>query len=197
MKTPSPVRLEGRIVDLEPLGYRHVEDLFETSRHEDIWLYQPCPMPRMPSELSAIIRQAKENQKLGHEIPFAIMHLEDKKAIGSTRYLDIQIENESLEIGWTWLGKEYQRTGVNTECKYLLLKHAFETLGASRVQLKTDGRNVQSQQAIERIGAVKEGVLRKQRKMWDGYIRDTVYYSILDTEWPEVKKRIETLMNRT
>jgi RimJ/RimL family protein N-acetyltransferase len=111
--------------------------------------------------------------------------------VGSTRYLDIRRENRGLEIGWTWLAAAVQRTAVNTECKYLLLRHAFETLGAIRVQLRTDLRNLRSQRAIERIGATREGVFRQERIMWDGYLRDSVFYSVIDCEWPAVKARLE------
>ena len=107
--------------------------------------------------------------------------------MGSTRYLDIRVANRSLEIGWTWLGVAVQRTPVNTDCKYLLLTHAFEDLGAIRVQLKTDARNVGSQKAIERIGAKREGTLRKHYVLWDGHVRDSVYFSVLEEEWPDVK----------
>ena len=115
---------------------------------------------------------------------------------GATHYLNIMPKDPGLEIGGTWYGIEFQRTPVNTECKYLMLRHAFETLGCIRVQLKTDSRNERSQKAIERIGAVKEGVLRNHMILPDGRIRDSVFYSILDREWPEVKKNLEVMMNR-
>ena len=132
----------------------------------------------------------------GREIAFAIIHKSDKRAIGSTRFLDIQPAHRTLEIGWTWIGTKYQRTAVNTECKYLLLSYAFEKLGAVRVQLRTDTRNEKSQKAIERIGAVKEGVLRKSHTTHTGFIRDSVYYSIIDDEWPAVKQRLEGFLAR-
>jgi RimJ/RimL family protein N-acetyltransferase len=119
---------------------------------------------------------------------------EHNRAIGSTRYLDIQTQNRGLEIGWSWLTPTVQRTGVNTECKYLLLRHAFEQLGMIRVQLKTDSRNLQSQRAIERLGAVKEGTLRNHMILPDGYYRHSVYYSIIESEWPTVKAGLEEKM---
>ncbi|HKY52696.1 MAG TPA: GNAT family protein, partial [Anaerolineales bacterium] len=127
---------------------------------------------------------------------FVVIHLASGRVAGATRYLNIISHDRGLEIGGTWYGPEFQRTAVNTECKYLLLQHAFETLGCIRVQLKTDSRNERSQKAIERIGAVKEGVLRNHMILPDGYYRHSVYYSILDTEWPNVKRRLEEMMNR-
>jgi RimJ/RimL family protein N-acetyltransferase len=115
---------------------------------------------------------------------------------GATRYLNIMSDDRGLEVGGTWYGPEFQRTVVNTECKYLLFRHAFEELGCVRVQLKTDSRNERSQKAIERIGAKKEGILRNHMILPDGHIRDSVYYSILDSEWPDVKKKIEVMDNK-
>ena len=132
----------------------------------------------------------------GTDLPFVAIHLASGRVAGATRYLNIMPNDRGLEIGGTWYGPEFQRTVVNTECKYLLLRHAFETLGCIRVQFKTDLRNERSQKAIERIGAVKEGVLRNHMILPDGHIRHSVFYSVLDTEWPEVKKRLEEMMRR-
>ncbi len=129
-------------------------------------------------------------QERGTDLPFAVVHRETGKAIGMTRYMNIERGNRALEIGGTWYGVDYQRTGVNTECKFLLLRHAFEDLGCIRVQIKTDLRNERSQRAIERIGAVKEGVLRDHMILPDGTVRSSVYYSILAREWPSVKQRL-------
>jgi len=115
---------------------------------------------------------------------------------GATRYMEIRPEHNGLEIGGTWYGAEFRRTPVNTESKYLLLRHAFEKLGCIRVQLKTDSRNERSQRAIERIGAQREGLLRNHMILPDGYYRHSVYYSVLDTEWPKVKKKLEAMMER-
>jgi RimJ/RimL family protein N-acetyltransferase len=191
---PLPVTLEGRAVRLEKLAAHHAEDLFLAGRDEGIWRYMPCPPPSSVEDVQAFIHEALEEHAAGREIPFAIIDRATSKAVGSTRYLDIQREHSSLEIGWTWLAKAQQRTRANTECKYLLLRHAFEELRAIRVQLKTDSRNLRSQRAIERLGAVREGTLRRQRRLWDGYVRDTVYYSILDSEWPGLKQRLEALL---
>ena len=122
---------------------------------------------------------------------FTIIDKETNRPVGSTRYMDITLPNRGLEIGWTWLTPSVWRTRMNTECKYLLLKHGFEELNLLRIQLKTDSRNLRSQRAMERLGAVREGVLRRHRLLSDGYQRDTVYYSILAEEWAGVKARLE------
>jgi RimJ/RimL family protein N-acetyltransferase len=132
----------------------------------------------------------------GTDLPFVAVHLASGRVAGATRYLNIMPNDRGLEIGGTWYGPEFQRTVVNTECKYLLLQHAFERLGCIRVQLKTDLRNERSQKAIERIGALKEGVLRNHMILPDGHYRHSVFYSILDTEWPDVKKCLEERMSR-
>jgi RimJ/RimL family protein N-acetyltransferase len=141
-----------------------------------------------------MIRQALVETEAGREVAFAIVATPSGQAVGSTRFLDIQRPHRALEIGWTWIGVSWQRTAINTECKLLLLGHAFDTLGAHRVTLKTDARNERSQRAIERIGGIREGVLRKHRVCWDGFVRDTVYYGILDHEWPQVRTRLEKML---
>jgi RimJ/RimL family protein N-acetyltransferase len=132
----------------------------------------------------------------GTDLPFTVIHLASGRVAGATRYLNIMPNDRGLEVGGTWYGPEFQRTIVNTECKYVLFKHAFETLGAIRVQLKTDSRNERSQKAIERIGAVKEGVLRNHMILPDGGYRHSVFYSVLDSEWDGVKKRLEEMLRR-
>jgi RimJ/RimL family protein N-acetyltransferase len=132
----------------------------------------------------------------GTDLPFAAIDLASGRVAGATRYLNIMPKDRGLEIGGTWYGTEFQRTAINTECKYLLMTHAFETLHAIRVQLKTDSRNERSQKAIERIGAKKEGVLRNHMILPDGYFRHSVFYSVLDTEWPDVKKNLEAMMEK-
>jgi RimJ/RimL family protein N-acetyltransferase len=132
----------------------------------------------------------------GADLPFAVIDLASGRVAGATRYLNIMPKDRGLEVGGTWYGVDFQRTAVNTECKYLLMTHAFETLHAIRVQLKTDSRNERSQKAIERIGAKKEGVLRNHMILPDGYIRHSVFYSILDTEWLDVKKNLEAILER-
>ena len=132
----------------------------------------------------------------GTDLPFAVIDLASGRVAGATRYLNVMPNDRGLEIGGTWYGLDFQRTAINTECKYLLMSHAFETLHAIRVQLKTDSRNERSQNAIERLGAKKEGVLRNHMILPDGYFRHSVFYSILDTEWPDVKKNLETKLGR-
>lgn len=191
---PVPVSLKGRHVSVEPLAVGHAEDLHVAGADREVWRYMPIPPPESIDDTKRWIGDALRKAEGGTEIPFAIVSTRSGKAVGSTRFLDINREHSSLEIGWTWLGKEFQRTPINTECKYLLLEHAFERLKAVRVQLKTDGRNLQSQTAIERIGAAREGTLRKHRRNWDGFVRDSVYFSIVETEWPAVKLRLVELM---
>lgn len=191
-----PVVLKGQHVHLEPLDHKHTNDLFEAAQDDDIWCYYSLPRPTAPAEITTFIENALANQAKEIDLPFAIIDKASGKAIGSTRYLDIQPANHALEIGFTWLGKAYWRTAINSEAKYLLLRHAFETLRASRVQLKTDSRNNISQKAIERIGGIKEGILRQHMIYYNGYVRDSVMYSILDKEWPSVKLNLETMLEK-
>jgi RimJ/RimL family protein N-acetyltransferase len=193
---PTPVVLYGDAVRLEPLDATHADDLLAAGADPDIWRYLPIPQPRTLAEVRQWIDQAWKLASTGEELPFAVIDPESGRAVGSTRYLDIHRDWRTLEIGWTWLAASAQRTAVNTETKLLLLTHAFEDQGALRVQFKTDARNLRSQQAIERLGAVKEGVLRKYRIAHDGYVKDGVYYSIVDDEWPAVKARLAARLAR-
>lgn len=193
----EPVTLQGHLIRLEPLHMEHASELlYEASQERSIWTYMPIKPPRSLKEMEQIVATALENQREGSSLPFTIISLERNRAIGSTRYLTITPHDYGLEIGWTWLTPSVQRTGVNTECKYLLLRHAFEELGAIRVQFKTHHNNVKSQQAIERLGAVKEGVLRNHMIMPDGSYRHSVYYSIIASEWPSIKAKLENMMHR-
>lgn len=187
---PQPVTLTGRTVRLEPLSLAHVPDLTAAGQDENIWRYMPYDTIRTEAQMRAWVEDLLHRQTLGGDLPFAVYHLADQRAVGATRYMDIQHAHRGLEIGGTWYGADYQRTAVNTESKYLLLTHAFETLGCIRVQLKTDLRNERSQAAIARLGAVREGVLRENILMPDGYHRSSVYFSILAHEWPDVKARL-------
>ncbi len=175
---------------IEPLALEHVEDLYEAGKTETLWRYLPAPAPGSLDGMRKWVEAALAETAAGREAAFAIISLGDNKAVGSTRFLDFRPEHRGVEIGWTWIGIQYQRTAINTHCKYLLLEHAFETLGAIRVQLKTDSRNQQSRKSIERIGARREGVLRNHMIMPDGHYRDTVMYSITLKEWPEKKKSL-------
>lgn len=179
---------------LEPLGLSHAEDLFAAGRDDATWAYMPRPALRSVEDAASMVRQALVQTGAGEEVAFAIVSTASGRAVGSTRFLDIQRPHQALEIGWTWIGVSWRRTPINTECKLLLLGHAFEALGAHRVTLKTDARNAASQRAIERIGGMREGVLRRHRVCWDGVVRDTVYYGIVDGEWPAVKERLVRML---
>jgi RimJ/RimL family protein N-acetyltransferase len=194
---PVPVVLYGDRVRVEPLDHRHIDDLLVAAQDPEIWRFMPIPAPVTEADLTTLIDDAWRRAATGDQLPFAVVDSATDRAVGSTRYLEIRRSWRTLEIGWTWLGASVQRTAVNTECKSLLLHHAFDELGALRVQFKTDARNERSQRGLERIGAVKEGVLRKHRINWDGYVRDSVCYSILDTEWDAVKARLEGLLARS
>ena len=194
MMNIEPITLNGHLVRLEPLRMEHAGDLYEASRDPTIWTYKPARQPLSLSEMEQRIASVLQNQGAGMCLPFAIISLERDCVVGETRYHNFSPHDNGIEIGWTWLATSVQRTGVNTECKYLLLRHAFEDMSAIRVQLKTHHLNAKSQRAIERLGAVKEGVLRNHMIMPDGSYRHSVYYSILDSEWPAVKSRLEGMM---
>ncbi|MER6999406.1 GNAT family protein [Streptomyces sp. NPDC000410] len=188
---PSPVTLTGSYVRLEPLAVEHLDDLFAAGGHdEEVWRWQGGPAPRTQEELGAKLATLLEAAGRHEYVPFAVIHRASGQAVGWTTYMDIDVADERLEIGWTWYGRAYWRTMVNTESKLLLLTHAFEDLGMGRVQLKTDHLNHRSQTAIERLGARREGVLRRHRRRPDGTWRDTVYFSILAQEWPAAKERL-------
>lgn len=185
-----PVELEGTHIRLEPLTLAHVQGLSEVGLDEDLWRWIPTSV-RTPEEMAAYIAKALDERARGVSLPFAIIEKTSGRAIGSTRYANIDREHRRVEIGWTWVAGEWQRTAVNTECKYLLLRHAFETLGCIRVELKTDSLNERSRAAILRIGAKEEGIFRNHMITSSGRIRHTVYFSVLDSEWPVVKARLE------
>jgi len=185
----SPVTLDGRYLTLEPLAERHARDLFEVMQDEEVCRYLSWSPPRALDETLELIRQAEEQMNRRESVVFAQIWKASGRAIGSTRLLDVRPKDRQVEIGATFLGREYWRTPANTESKFLFLRHCFEALGCVRVALKTDGRNVRSQAAIERLGAVREGTLRKHMNV-RGYQRDTVYFSILDTEWPTIRARL-------
>jgi len=192
----KPVVLTGRHVRLEPMTEAHTSDLAEIGVEQTFWHFMLYGNINTVDDMRNWVRDILSRAEKGTDLPFVAIHLASGRVAGATRYLNIMPKDRGLEIGGTWYGPEFQRTPVNTECKYLLVRHAFETLGCIRVQLKTDLRNERSQKAIERIGAVKEGVLRNHMILPDGRFRHSVFYSILDMEWPEVKKRLEEMMNR-
>ncbi|MGD6843202.1 GNAT family N-acetyltransferase [Bacillus infantis] len=181
--------LEGKSVRLSPIREDQSSLLWEAAAYKEIWEFTASKIFSL-EEMKADTRKAADLVKEGKQLAFSVSLKESGRLVGSTRYLDILPENKTLEIGSTWYTPEVWRTSVNTECKFLLLRHAFEIWDMNRVQLKTDSRNIRSQKAIERLGAVKEGILRKDRIIADGYARNTVYYSILKEEWPQVKERL-------
>ncbi|MBV9851367.1 MAG: GNAT family N-acetyltransferase [Armatimonadetes bacterium] len=191
-----PILLTGQRARLVPMEPDHAAGLWEAGRHPDIWRYMPVARPEALADMQGLVRAALAEQARGTSLPFTIMDQETNAIVGSTRFLDIVPVHRQLEIGWTWLTPAAQRTRINTECKYLLLRHAFETLGLIRVQLKTDARNERSQRAMERIGAIREGVLRRHRILPDGFVRDSVYYSVIVEEWPQAKAHLERLLDR-
>ncbi len=198
MTTPwiSPVILNGKYVRLEPMTEDHIPGLAEIGVGQTFWDFMLYGRMDSVEDMRNWVRDILSRAEKGTDLPFVVIHLASGKVAGATRYLNIMPKDRGLEIGGTWYGTEYQRTPVNTECKYLLLTHAFEKQECIRVQLKTDLRNVRSQNAIERIGAKREGILRNHMILPSGQFRDSVFYSILDSEWPEVKKRLEELIVR-
>ncbi len=186
----SPVTLEGAQVRLEPLAKTHLAGLAEVGLDEELWRWIPTAV-RTREEMAGYIETALNEQERCISLPFAIVEKATGRTIGSTRYGNIDRTHHRLEIGWTWVAREWQRTAVNTEAKYLLLRHAFETLGCMRVELKTDSLNERSRAAILRIGAREEGIFRNHMITASGRIRHTVYFSIIDCEWPAVKAGLE------
>jgi len=190
----TPVTLEGRHVRLEPLAKGHLAGLARVGLDKELWRWIPTPV-RTQEDMAAYIETALQEQERGVALPFAILEKATGRAIGSTRYGNIDRVHHRVEIGWTWVARDWQRTAMNTEAKYLLLKHAFETLGCLRVELKTDSLNEQSRAAILRIGAKEEGIFRNHMITESGRIRHSVYFSIIESEWPAVKARLETMLN--
>ncbi len=187
---PQPVTLPGQHIRLEPLGHMHAEQLLAAAEHDEIWTYLDEPTPRTLADIDRLITDALREQSQRVRLPFAIIRLSDNQAVGSTSYIDIRPADRTLEIGWTWLTPAEWGTGTNTEAKYLLLRHAFETLNAGRVAIKTDTRNARSRKAIENLGAAFEGTWRNHRLLSTGTYRHTAYYSIIGTEWPAVRDRL-------
>lgn len=187
--------LNSERVRLEPLSPAHAAGLFAIGCDPAIWTSLPSGAFAAPSDAERFVADALARTAAGSEIAFAVIARANNAIAGTTRYLDIRPSDRSLEIGWTWYGVDYQRTAVNTETKLLLLTHAFDTLEAIRVQFKTDARNVRSQRAIERLGAQREGVLRSHMILpKDGYVRDSVYYSVIAEEWPVVRAQLRSLL---
>jgi len=186
---PRPVTLEGGHVRLEPLRMEHAQALLEAADEDDIWRWM-VPRPKGLEGYERYIRWALDQQILGAQLPFAVIRKSDGVLVGTTRYAHIDPPNRTIEIGYTLYGKGARRSPVNTECKLLLLRHAFETLQVNRVWLQTDKRNERSQKAIARLGATREGELRNERVLADGHLRTSVVFGITRDEWPSVRERL-------
>ena len=189
-----PVTLTGKTVSLVPMDVAHAPGLAQIGLDPEIWRYMLYGDMHNEGDIANWVADILSRQARGTDLAFTVIHRASGRVAGATRYLNIDLNNRSLEIGGTWYGAEFQRTAVNTECKYLLMRHAFENLGCVRVQFKTDLQNVRSQKAIERIGAQREGVLRNHMILLDGRLRHSVYYSVLPEEWPEIKARLEKVL---
>lgn len=191
-----PITLTGRVIELRPLTEAHVDALSEIGLLQEIWQWSYL-IVRTPDDMRAYIQTALDWQSQGTSIPFATYHLADQCYVGSTRFHTMDHKNRTLEIGHTWIHPRWQRTAVNTEAKYLMLRHAFEVFNCIRIQLKTDALNEKSRSAILRMGGKQEGVFRNHMITWSGRIRDSVFFSIIDSEWPEVKSNLEEKLSRT
>jgi RimJ/RimL family protein N-acetyltransferase len=192
-----PVTLEGSAVRLEPLRREHAGLFWEIAKSDvdETFRWFPYSMKTL-QDFERVIDNAFEEQKRGESVVFATVERSSGRAIGSTRFMNIDRINRRVEIGSTWIAPAWQRTGINTEAKYLMLQHAFEVWKCMRVELKTDALNQKSRNAILRIGAKEEGTLRRHLITWSGRVRDTVYFSILDDEWPQVKGRLQAMRAR-
>ena len=194
MRFVEPVTLEGRHVRLEPMARDCAEAiaaaLAAAAADGSLWESKVTTIPR-PEGMRAYVDQALAEFDAGVSLPFVTIDRASRRAVGTTRYMNIEAPHQRLEIGTTWIGRSFQRTAINTEAKYVMLKHAFETLRCIAVDLRTHEKNAQSRAAIERLGARLDGILRNHRIMPDGTLRNTAAYSIVDAEWPAVKARLE------
>ncbi len=191
----EPITLEGRYVRLEPLSLGHHAELCEVGLDPDLWQWTLAQV-RTPDEMRAYMETALKEQAAGMSLPFATIEKASGRAVGSTRFANIERVHRRVEIGWTWIAREWQRTAINTEAKLLMLTHAFETLGCIRVELKTNSLNTRSLNAMLRIGATEEGTFRNHMIGAGGRIRHTVYFSIIDSEWPAIKASLQSKLSR-
>ena len=189
----APCVLEGANVRLEPLSIDHLEGLIEIGLDPDLWRWT-LARNHTPDDMRRYVETALAEQRVGQSVPFATIERSSGRVVGSTRFASIEPAHRRVEIGWTWVGRPWQRTAVNTEAKFLMLRHAFEVWHCMRVELKTNSKNERSRRAILRIGATEEGTLRKHQLNADGTTRDSVYFSITDDEWPAVKRRLQEMM---
>lgn len=186
----EPVTLQGQFVRLEPLSMDHLDALWAIGQDADLWKYMPYHINTL-DKMRTYLRTALDWQEIGTAVPFATIWQATQQVVGTTRFANIDTSNHRVEIGWTWIAAQWQRTPVNTEAKYLMLQHAFEKWHCIRVEFKTDELNTRSQQAIERLGAKKEGIFRHHMIVDSGRLRNSVYYSIINDEWPDVKAQLE------
>jgi RimJ/RimL family protein N-acetyltransferase len=191
----EPVTLSGQYIRLEPLTAQHFDALWAIGQDAELWKWTTAQI-NTPDKMRAYIRAALDAQAIGAALPFATIWQATNEIVGSTRFGNIDAPNHRVEIGWTWIDRRWQRTPVNTEAKFLMLQHAFETWHCIRVELKTDQLNEQSQRAIERLGAQREGVFRHHMIVEGGRLRNSVYYSLIDDEWPHVKARLQAQIAR-
>jgi RimJ/RimL family protein N-acetyltransferase len=191
----SPTPLEGHGVRLEPMSLEHRDGIAKAVTDGNLWELWFTAVPE-PSQVEKYIQTALDGQKAGHMLPWVVRELATNSIVGSTRYHDIIADADRVEIGYTWYAKSWQRTHVNTACKLLLFTHAFETVGCKVVGLRTDNFNFASQRAIEALGARKDGVIRHHWRRRDGTVRDSVMYSVLATEWPDVKRHLQLRLQR-
>jgi RimJ/RimL family protein N-acetyltransferase len=192
---PRPITLDGRYVRLEPLLLDHHGPLCEVGLEPELWKLTTVDI-RTPEDLRGYIETALDEQASGVSLPFATIDKQSGRVVGSTRFGNINCQHRRVEIGWTWIAPPWQRTAVNTEAKYLMLSHAFEDLRCIRVELKTDSLNERSQNAMRRIGAREEGTFRNHMIVPSGRFRHSVFFSIIESEWPEVKKGLEVKLGR-
>jgi RimJ/RimL family protein N-acetyltransferase len=191
----QPVVLEGDFVRLEPMKLSHHAELSAVGLDPEIWRYT-LALVKTPDDMRSYMDSALQLQQTGTTLPFVTIERSSGRIVGSTRFGSYDPTNRRIEIGWTWIAPAWQRTAINTEAKYLMLSHAFESLHCVRVELKTDVLNTRSRNAMLRIGAREEGILRKHSLVWDGRYRDSIYYSILDEEWPQVKQQLKSMLTR-
>lgn len=191
----QPLTLEGERIRLEPMTPAHLDALVEAGAYPELWQWTSTTADTREG-MAEYVAGAMRDRDAGIAMPFITVEKESGRVIGSTRFGNIDPANRRVEIGWTWVTPEFQRTWVNSEAKFLMLRHAFEVWKCVRVELKTDALNEKSRTAMKRIGAKEEGILRQHMVTWTGRLRDSVYYSIVDSEWPEVRARLEGFLSR-
>ena len=191
----APITLEGTCVRLEPLALGHHAALWEVALDPELWRWTTATV-ETPEDLRRYVEAALREQELGRALPFATLERRSGRVVGSTRFGSIEPAHRKVEIGWTWIGRAWQRTALNTEAKYLMMRHAFETWGCMRVELKTSSTNLKSQAAMRRLGLVQEGLFRKWMFNENGTPRDTMFFSCIEEEWPAMKARLEGMLAR-